>query len=185
MGAKRLTGAGAKRLKLGLVVTATGAKRLEDGCETSWGAKRLWCEMSWSRLSLSARRARGCSAGNNMALLNSSVNSTRVSNVSDEFNAPTWLRDCVLSVCVELKWHTNEQVQWPDGKNVRVGHDSRLQTFTLLFCITLRWKLQLCLAATTHNFKWVKWLTFESKHMESSKFKAHFSFKSCACLMGK
>ena len=27
-----------------------GAKRLEDGCETSWGAKRLWCEMSWSRL---------------------------------------------------------------------------------------------------------------------------------------
>ena len=30
-------GGGAKRLKLGQVVTATGAKRLEDGCETSWG----------------------------------------------------------------------------------------------------------------------------------------------------
>ena len=29
--------------------TATGAKRLEDGCETSWGAKHLWCEMSWSQ----------------------------------------------------------------------------------------------------------------------------------------
>ena len=42
---------GAKRPKLGQVVTATGAKRLEDGCETSWGgggAKRLWCEMFWS-----------------------------------------------------------------------------------------------------------------------------------------
>ena len=35
---------GAKRLKLGQVVTATGAKRLEDDCETSWGAKRLWCD---------------------------------------------------------------------------------------------------------------------------------------------
>ena len=40
---------GAKRLKLGQVVTAMGAERLEDGCETSLGAKRLWCEMSWSR----------------------------------------------------------------------------------------------------------------------------------------
>ena len=51
MGAKRRTGGGAKRPKLGQVVTATGAKRFEDGCETSWGgggAKRLWCEMSWS-----------------------------------------------------------------------------------------------------------------------------------------
>ena len=39
MGAKRLTGGGGgKRLKLGQVVTATGAKRLEDGCKTSWGA---------------------------------------------------------------------------------------------------------------------------------------------------
>ena len=47
VGAKRLK-EGAKLLKLGQVVTATGAKRLEDGCETSWGAKRLWCEMSWS-----------------------------------------------------------------------------------------------------------------------------------------
>ena len=50
MGAKRLTGGvgggGAKRLKLGQVVTVTGAKRLENGCKTSWGAKRLWCEMS-------------------------------------------------------------------------------------------------------------------------------------------
>ena len=43
---------GEKRLKLGQVITATGAKRLEDWCETSWrggGAKRLWCEMSWSQ----------------------------------------------------------------------------------------------------------------------------------------
>ena len=37
---------GAKRLQLGQVVTVTGAKHLEDGCETSWEAKRLWCEMS-------------------------------------------------------------------------------------------------------------------------------------------
>ena len=36
VGAKRLIG-GAKRLKLGQVVTATGANCLEDGCETSWG----------------------------------------------------------------------------------------------------------------------------------------------------
>ena len=28
---------GAKRLKLGQIVTRTGAKRLEDGCETAWG----------------------------------------------------------------------------------------------------------------------------------------------------
>ena len=40
---------GEKRLKLRKIVMATGAKRLEDGCETSWGvSKRLWCEMSWS-----------------------------------------------------------------------------------------------------------------------------------------
>ena len=32
-----LQGGRAKRLKLGQVVTATGAKRLEDGCETTWG----------------------------------------------------------------------------------------------------------------------------------------------------
>ena len=47
VGAKRLTG-GRNVLNLGQVVTATGAERLEDGCETSRGAKRLWCEMSRS-----------------------------------------------------------------------------------------------------------------------------------------
>ena len=33
--------------------------------------------------------------------------------VYDKFNAPKWLPDCMISV--ELKWHTNEQVQWPGG----------------------------------------------------------------------
>ena len=46
VGAKRLTG---ERNVLNWVVTATGLKRLENGCETSWGAKHLWCEMSWSQ----------------------------------------------------------------------------------------------------------------------------------------
>ena len=32
----------------------------------------------------------------------------------DKFNAPKRLQDCMLSV--ELKWHTNEQVQLPGGK---------------------------------------------------------------------
>ena len=31
-----------------------------------------------------------------------------------KFNAPKRLQDCMLSV--ELKWHTNEQVQRPGGK---------------------------------------------------------------------
>ena len=29
------------------------------------------------------------------------------------FNAPKWLQDCMLSLT--LRWHTNEQVQWPGG----------------------------------------------------------------------
>ena len=33
----------------------------------------------------------------------------RPNNVYDKFNAPKWLQDCMLSV--ELRWHTNEQVQ--------------------------------------------------------------------------
>ena len=36
VGAKRLTG-GRNVLKLGQIITATGAKRLEDGCERSLG----------------------------------------------------------------------------------------------------------------------------------------------------
>ena len=32
----------------------------------------------------------------------------------DKLNAPKWLQDCMLSV--DLKLHTNEQFQWPDGK---------------------------------------------------------------------
>ena len=32
------------------------------------------------------------------------------------FNAPKCLQDCMLSV--GLRWHTNEQVQWPGDKNV-------------------------------------------------------------------
>ena len=31
-----------------------------------------------------------------------------------KFNSPKRLQDCMLSV--ELKWDTNEQVQWPEGK---------------------------------------------------------------------
>ena len=39
----------------------------------------------------------------------------RDDNVYEEFNAPKWVQDCMLSV--ELKWHTiNEKVQWPGGK---------------------------------------------------------------------
>ena len=34
--------------KLEQVVTATGAKRPEEGCETFLGSKCLWCEMSWN-----------------------------------------------------------------------------------------------------------------------------------------
>ena len=33
----------------------------------------------------------------------------RDGNVYDKFNAPKWLQNCTLSV--ELRWHTNEQVQ--------------------------------------------------------------------------
>ena len=36
------------------VVTATEAKRLEDGCKTHWGARRLWCEKSWNPTSATA-----------------------------------------------------------------------------------------------------------------------------------
>ena len=43
----------------------------------------------------------------------------RDGNVYNKFNAPKWLQDCMLSV--GLRWHTNEQVQWPRGKNVKVG----------------------------------------------------------------
>ena len=32
-----------------------------------------------------------------------------------KFNAPKWLQDCMLSV--ELRWHTNKQIQCPGGKN--------------------------------------------------------------------
>ena len=51
------------------------------------------------------------------------------------FNATKWLQDCMHSV--ELKWHTNEQVQWPGGGRVNVhiryhvsgnGPDSVLET---------------------------------------------------------
>ena len=48
VGTKRLTRGGGGP-NLGQVVTATGAKRLEDGCEPSWGAKRLWCDVEQCR----------------------------------------------------------------------------------------------------------------------------------------
>ena len=39
----------------------------------------------------------------------------------DEFNAPKRLQDCMLSV--ELKWHTNEQVQGEDVKSADRSSD--------------------------------------------------------------
>ena len=49
------------------------------------------------------------------ASLDSSKNECLVDgNVYDKFNAPKRLQDCMLPG--ELKWHMNEQVQWPGGK---------------------------------------------------------------------
>ena len=55
-------------------------------------------------------------------------------------NCFTWLRwkwvpvrtemaMCMISV--KLKWQTNEQVQWPGGKNVKVGWNTWYQTINL------------------------------------------------------
>ena len=35
-------------------------------------------------------------------------------NVYDKFNAPEWLQNCMFPA--GLKWHTNEQVEWPGVK---------------------------------------------------------------------
>ena len=43
--------------------------------------------------------------------------------------ASKWLQECMLSM--ELKWHTNEQVQWPGGKNVKVGWNTWYQTINM------------------------------------------------------
>ena len=45
-----------------------------------------------------------------------------VSGRTEMFNAPKRLWDCMLSV--EMRWHTNEQVQWPGGKNVQSDDSS-------------------------------------------------------------
>ena len=44
-------------------------------------------------------------------------------NVYDKYIAPKWLQDCMI--CVELKWHMDEQVEWPGGGgNVKSADES-------------------------------------------------------------
>ena len=82
----------------------------------------------------------------------------------ETFNAPKWLHDCMLSV--ELRWHTNEQAQWPGGKlqSRVIGLQTWYQTISLHIylhrCVSrvllITWRLPLITCCLIRLVPWYR-----------------------------